>query len=548
MSASGVEVTDIITLFESLLTETPISNTSEFFLSGGTSLMAAFLLAETMSKYNVEITFTEFISNQTPAQLHAVINEKLSSRNTNRALPSGTHDDPDQEYDLSIAQESLSWFLSGFDGFAEEDNGIFNISHVWSIKGPLDLTSLNRSLNGLTSRHDALRAALFPKAGKLKQIFHAEKTIDIIHRQLDIGSPAEGATPEVIISRNTAAIAADSKQPLSWRKGEMLRCFVYKITEEFHVLQLVFSHMAYDFVSKEIVFKEISALYKDPAGSSLPPPVQYRDYLTWLAAYRQSSDYRQQISYWKEELANAVPSITIPSDRPREYQQDCDYYRQAGCSYQISPMLTTRLRTFSKQFGVTPFIVLQSVLFLTIRKLSGEQHVTVGTLLANRRTAELHNLCGFLATQVPVHWEWNAELTVKGLLEHLQGKLARAYDNQDASVIDVVGALGLQGNKRFHPLYQAVMIFYDTVFAPLELGEAQAQELFIPQDFMLAVNELMFMLTDTPETIVGILLFATDLYDPGTIENLLSVYTNILQSFVESGDQTIDSLLKKINP
>jgi acyl carrier protein len=75
-----VRVDRIIAIFERVLEDVNVLTDSDFFRSGGDSLLATRVLSKVAREFGVELTFAEFTQASTPEQLAQVIGEQLSGQ------------------------------------------------------------------------------------------------------------------------------------------------------------------------------------------------------------------------------------------------------------------------------------------------------------------------------------------------------------------------------------------------------------------------------------------------------------------------------------
>ena len=93
-----------------------------------------------------------------------------------------------RELRLSFAQERL-WFLNQL----EPDNPFYNMSMALRLRGPLDTDALERSLNEIVRRHEALRTTFAAVDGEPVQLIAPSLTIPL--PVLDLRSLAEVSSP-----------------------------------------------------------------------------------------------------------------------------------------------------------------------------------------------------------------------------------------------------------------------------------------------------------------------------------------------------------------
>src|SRR6185369_2756213 len=116
-------------------------------------------------------------------------------------------------------------------------------------------------------------------------------------------------------------VRAEACQPFDLQCGPVFRVKLLKLAADEHVLLLTLHHIVSDGWSTGVLMRELSALYNaylHDGPSPLPPlPIQYVDYAVWQREYLQGEVLERQLSYWKEQLAEAPALLELPTDRPR---------------------------------------------------------------------------------------------------------------------------------------------------------------------------------------------------------------------------------------
>src|SRR5207247_404307 len=80
-------------------------------------------------------------------------------------------------------------------------------------------------------------------------------------------------------------------------------------------------HIAWDYQSKVVLYKELAALYQAFYEGRPSPlaelPIQYADFAFWQRQYVQGETLDKLSGYWKSKLAGAPPKLELPADHPR---------------------------------------------------------------------------------------------------------------------------------------------------------------------------------------------------------------------------------------
>src|SRR5215216_4538656 len=217
---------------------------------------------------------------------------------------------PTRTAPLSFAQQRL-WFLDQY----EPDNILYNIPAAIRLHGALDVTALERSLNQIVKRHEALRTN-FAMAG--------ERPVQVVNEVRDFHlTIIELRESSAEKKEATAArlAAEEARQPFNLAEGPLLRIKLLRLAADDHVLLITMHHIISDGWSIKILIREIGELYEAFANgqeAALPDlPLQYADFAASQRDWLQGERLEQQLSYWRDQLADAPPLLELRTDKPR---------------------------------------------------------------------------------------------------------------------------------------------------------------------------------------------------------------------------------------
>src|SRR5262245_32431107 len=117
-----------------------------------------------------------------------------------------------EQFPLSYAQERL-WFLDQL----EPGNVAYNVPMALSLAGPLNVSALERSLNQIIERHQALRTGFIVVNGDPMQIIAPALTLNLPIRDIS-GLPLSEQSAEV-----ERCARAHGEQPFDLSQAPLLR-------------------------------------------------------------------------------------------------------------------------------------------------------------------------------------------------------------------------------------------------------------------------------------------------------------------------------------
>ncbi|WP_040072020.1 condensation domain-containing protein, partial [Pseudomonas batumici] len=124
-----------------------------------------------------------------------------------------------------------------------------------------------------------------------------------------------------------------------------------------------------------------------------------------------------QTRFWSEHLGGAPGLLELPTDHPRPQVQS---YLGATLALELPAGLSARLRQFSQQQGLTPFMTLLGAWSILLSRLSNQPEVVIGTPVANRPRQETEGLIGFFVNTLALRVDVQAHHRVDQLLARIK--------------------------------------------------------------------------------------------------------------------------------
>ena len=281
---------------------------------------------------------------------------------------------------LSFAQERL-WFLDRLG----QVGPAYNISLAVRLRGPLDPRVLSAALSEIVRRHEAVRTCFATRDGIGIQTIDPPWTIDLAPEPVDLAQ-----------ARSRARELMDL--PFDLVADRLLRCGLFGLGPDDHVLVLAIHHIISDGWSMGVLFGELAALYGSFVGRphgcasrSADPVCGLRRLAPRLAV--RTSMVQPQLAYWTSRLAQAPaglrhadrPAAARCAEFPRRDALVCHPARAEDRPAQASP----------GEEGATLFMVLLAAFKILLKRVSGQDDLIVGSPIAGRTRTETEHLIGF---------------------------------------------------------------------------------------------------------------------------------------------------------
>ncbi|HMS66002.1 MAG TPA: condensation domain-containing protein, partial [Ignavibacteria bacterium] len=521
---SGDTEIALFNFWNSLLGNKNFGVNEDFFQIGGNSLKAIQLLSRIYSEFSVQLEPADVFLKPTISQLAALID----SRNKTTALPSvlKTHKDSDK-VPLSFSQERL-WFTDHVDGSLP-----YHVSAVLRLKGNLNISALENSIQTVVNRHEILRTVILEEEGHAYQIVKEKNKWRLT------------VADDPLLKENNESLQSYIQQlinkPFDLSNDDMLRAAIISLDINEHILVLTMHHISSDALSLSILVGEVTKFYeKYEKGLKVEitePELQYSDYAIWQRKNLTGETFDKKLNYWKEKLNNTEP-LQLPSDFNRPAVRST---KGAITYFSIDKKLTDGLEHLSRENGSTLFMTLQTTFKILLYRYSRQEDICVGTSIANRTKQEVEGLIGFFVNTLALRNEVKGDISFTELLRQVKAPTLEAFENQEIPFDKVVDSVVKERDPGISPLFQVMLVMqFLPDISKFRLGKVKMfKEKF---DQHSSKFDFTFFITETAKGLSGSVEYSTDLYKEETINRMVLHFTELLGSIIKDPDQPVGQI------
>jgi amino acid adenylation domain-containing protein len=290
-----------------------------------------------------------------------------------------------------------------------------------------------------------------------------------------------------------------------------------------------------------VLFRELAALYDAfCAGKplALPElPIQYPDFAVWQRQWLRGEILENQLSYWKNQLADAPARLGLPTDRPRPPMQT---YRGSRQSLMLSEALTTKLKALSLHEKVSLFMTLLAAFQTLLYRYTGHHDIIIGSPIAGRNRSELEGLIGFFANTLVLRTDLSGDPSFRQLLGRVRKVALEAYAHQDLPFERLVEELKPERNFSHSPLFQLMFALQNAPVTALRLKGLTVNPLQVERET--ATFDLSLLMIEEAGALKGIVEYNTDLFDGTTIGRMTCHLQTLLEGITSNPDQRLSDL------
>ncbi|WP_156665248.1 non-ribosomal peptide synthetase, partial [Rhodococcus phenolicus] len=506
-----------------------ISVTDSFFDIGGNSLIATRAVARLGATLGADIPVRTLFEAPTVRALAAHLADIGAAPAAGALVPQPRP----ERIPLSPAQQRM-WFINQFD----TASAAYNIPLGIRLSGHLSVAALGAALHDVLDRHESLRT-VYPAGphGPSQRILAA----DDVPLNLDVVTTGEDDALARIGEFAGAGFDVTVDVPL--------RARVFAVDRDEHIAVLVVHHIAADGASAAPLARDLITAYhartRGEAPAWAPLPVQYADYALWQNdrlgdARDHTSRAAAQLEHWRRTLAGLPDVLTLPTDRPRPPQQS---FRGDIVRFHIDAELHAKLMRVAAAQDTTVFMAMHAALSVLLARLSGSDDIAVGTPIAGRGHRALDDLIGMFVNTLVLRTRVPGQIGFAELLSRVTTADLDAFAHADIPFERVVEELDPARSTAHSPLFQVSIEFQNTERPSLELPHLTVTGLQLDPTVCNFDLELLLAETATgtggPGGLDAAFVYATDLFDAGTVAGLADRFVRLLDALTTDPDRPV---------
>ncbi len=526
---------EIAAVWASLLGLDRVGVEDDFFVLGGHSLIAARLTYRLHEALGVELPVAALFETPTVAGLARKVEELRRQAGPGRLLVRAAPRRADPALDssrpvpLSFAQERL-WFIEQLEGAS----ALYHIPAAFEIEGPLAVGALYAALDGIWSRHEALRARIFDTDLGPVQTFEAAGRSPRF--EVDLAALSALAADEV--GRESARIRlAEWWRPFDLAAGSLLRALLVRRGAKRFEFALVLHHLVADGASLAIIAGELGSLYAQAVGHAVPalgPPSRHGAVASWQRDHwgasplepRLAERLAEQVAELRSDDGAAIEPLDLPTDRPRPVVS-----RHRGALLSLAPWVEAgavraALAAAIGRLSATAFQVWFAAFGAFLCRLTGRESIAHG-LPVEGRNAETEHLVGLLADTRVARAGRPGDPSAAELIAASRSRLLALERRGEVPFERLVEALVPTRSRSTAPLFQAAVSSRTSAGRSLVLPGLALR----PIDSAKSMAKWDLTLSVAPEAVAamsGGMEYDEDLFDQATIARWLGQIGRLL--------------------
>ncbi|MFI6344815.1 amino acid adenylation domain-containing protein, partial [Streptomyces sp. NPDC050560] len=526
----------LVSVWEQILSRSPVGVLDNFFDLGGHSLLAVQLAARIRQVFSLEVPVRLFFDLPTIAEVAREL-QRLQDELQPVGAPPLTPVPRGGPLPATFDQRRL-WFIDRM----RPGTTSYTVNWLIPLPAAMDTALVRAALDEMVRRHEPLRTTFHEEDGQVWQTIADTWRLDLPVTDLS-ALPADARE-----QRAREEIRRWWDRPYDLVEGPLLRAMTVLLSGTQQLLVLGAHHMVFDGYSIGLFGEEFVQICRAlAAGEPCPlpePAVQYADYAVSQQSWVAEDRLAFHLDYWKEQLTGAPELLALPTDFPRPDEQSLrgDFLRR-----RLTADTTRRVAEVSREHQVTHYITMLSAYAVLLSRHSGQDVVVIGMPIANRNRVELESMIGFLVNTVAIKVDLRDNPTFAEVLLQVRKQTFDAQSHQEVPFERLVDALRPARSLGHNPVFQAM--FADESLPLLDHAEAVASPEpwmhdLIAEGMSVGVSrfDITLMIQAAPEGMHIGFEYSTDLFEERTVARMAGRFETLLCSALADPGRPVGQL------
>jgi amino acid adenylation domain-containing protein len=423
---------------------------SNFFELGGQSLNATILVSRIYKEFDVKVPLQQVFKNPLIREISTYIKSSAQFKYTSIEPV-----EKKEYYILSPAQKRMYIIQQMI-----LDNTAYNVTKIFEVHQKQGKEKWQEIFRKLIDRHESLRTSfqvldldsepvqMIPENVEIEmEYFGAERKAQSAEGEKERHAPG---------AMRFASTIKDFIRPFDLSQAPLFRVGLIRIEDAKYILIVDMHHIISDGISLSVLMQDWMMI---DHGNQLPSlRIQYKDYSEWQNSEKQKEVRKIQNEYWLEQFKGELPVLNLPKDYSRP---EVNRYEGGTFAFEIPREETKTIKQMALNEGTTVFMVVLSIFYVFLAKLSGQEDIIIGTGVAGRNHADLERVIGMFVNMLVLRNFPQGHKRFRQFLPEVKKRTLEAFENREFQYEDLVDHLNLDRTKRSNPLFDVAFSLQD---------------------------------------------------------------------------------------
>ncbi|AXG68166.1 gramicidin S synthase 2 [Kordia sp. SMS9] len=506
-----------------------VSITDNFYELGGDSIKIMQILGKIQHEFKQKVDVTVFSDHPTIAKLSKVINTQKGIEN--ERIESA----PMADY-YPVSNTQLRFWMQYQMGLKIVANSI----SLYNLKEKIDTTIFEKAIRLCIQKHEILRTAFVEVAQSPMQKIRSEDTFEF---NLDVKDFSENDNWKSSIIK---LAKEDYATPFDLANAPLLRGQLIKVEAEKYVFVMTLHHSIVDGWSIKLLYEEILDNYKKLTLDANYQPealrIHYKDYSVWLQSQLSGGLGKRALEFWKKQFPNDVNDFHFPTDFERKKEKTTNGQR---ISVNLAEHQLKKLRTLAEKQNASLYMVLLSVMKMSLARHINANEITVRTPVHGRFHLDLQNQIGPYINSIPVHTELKDAATFLSLIKTIKDFMLGVFNYQFYPIDKLASDLNVKRYYDRMPFSDVVIVMQNKELA--ETGLQNAEDIStadLSDAGIISMVDLRIELNELEDSMLIALDYNSDLFKASTIQEIADAIVFVTNEVIENPSIQMEALKK----
>jgi hybrid polyketide synthase/nonribosomal peptide synthetase ACE1 len=342
---------------------------------------------------------------------------------------------------ISLAQ-SRYWFLQHLLA----NQSTHNVATYYRIEGDLRVNDLKRAIRLVCSRHESLRTCFVAD--------QAERASQEVMPSSPLQLECKTIQSEDDVEIEYARIKT---YELDMESGDLLKLVLLTLSPSVHFLLMNYNHIIMDGISWQVFLADLEKAYNGQHFGA--PPRQYPEFSVAQRQALESGAMDEQLNYWRQIFpANDPPSVLplLPMARVSA-RTSLKVYDTHQVAFRLEPALLSRVKSFSKTSGSSPFHLYLAAFKAMLFSFMDEPDLTIGVADAGRSEPNLRGSIGFFLNLLPLRFRRQNNQNFSDAIVEARNVHYAALENSRVPFDVLLAELNVARSSVYSPFFQAFL-------------------------------------------------------------------------------------------